>query len=51
MGSTIGFDGGLWLGGVAGVGNVEIYKSREGKVVGSISVLRTDIVFDTCWSG
>ena len=51
MGSTIGFDGELWLGGVAGVGNVDIDKAREGKVREDVWVCWTDIVLDTGWLG
>ena len=29
--STVGFYGGLWIGGVSGVGDVDIDKSMEGK--------------------
>ena len=45
VGSTFGFDGKLWLGGVAGVGNVDIKEARERKVVEAVSVCCTDIIF------
>ena len=51
VGSTVGFDGELWLGGVAGVGDVGIDESREGKLGGAVSVRRTEIVFNMGWSG
>ena len=51
VGSKVVFDGELWMGGVAGVGDAEINKSREGKVGGSVSVRRAEIMFNTGWSG
>ena len=51
MGSTVGFGEELWLGGVSGVENVNINKSRKGKVGGAVLVRRTEIVFDMGWSG
>ena len=32
LGSTVRFDGGLWVGVVASVGDVDINKAMEGKV-------------------
>ena len=37
-GSTFGFNGELWLEGVAGVGDVDIDEAREGKVGGDVLV-------------
>ena len=51
VGSTFGFDGELWLGGVSGVGDIDINESREGKLGGSVWVCWTEIVFDTSWYG
>ena len=34
--STIGFDGELWVGGVSGVGDVDIEKASEVKVGGVV---------------
>ena len=47
MGSTVGFDGELWLGGVAGVGDVDINEARGGEVGGYVSVYCTEIMFET----
>ena len=51
VGLAVGFDGELWIGGVTGVGDVDIYKAREGKVGGSVSVSLAEIVLDTGWIG
>ena len=51
MGSTVGFDRELWLGGVAGGCDVDIDKAMEGKVGGVVSVRRAEIVFDMGFSG
>ena len=51
MGLAVGFYGELWIGGVTGVGDVDIYKAREGKVGGSVSVRCTENVFAMEWLG
>ena len=51
MGSIVWFGRKLWFGGVDGVGDVDIDKSRERKVGGAVSVLQTEIVFDMGWLG
>ena len=51
VGLAVGFDGELWIGGVTGVGDVDIYKAREGKVGGSVSVRCTENVFAMEWLG
>ena len=51
VGLTDSFDRELCLGGVVGVGDVDIDKSREGKLGGAVSVRRMDIVFGIGWSG
>ena len=45
VGSTVGFDGEVWVGGVAGVGDIDINKASEGKVGGVVLLIRTEIVF------
>ena len=45
VGSTVGFDRELWVGGVAGVGDIDINKASEGKVGGVVLLIRTEIVF------
>ena len=51
MGSTVGFYGKLWVGGVVGVGDVDIDKAREGKVGGFVSLSWTEIVFEIGFLG
>ena len=51
VGSTFSFDRELWLGGFSNVGYFDIKEERKGKVVGSVLVCSTDIVFETGWSG
>ena len=51
VGLTFGFDWKLWIGGVAGVGDVDTIKAREGKLGGSVLVCRTEIVFEFGWYG
>ena len=51
VGSKIGFDGELWLGGVSGFGEVDMDEPREGKVGGVVSVRHTDIMFDMGFLG
>ena len=51
VGSAVGFDGKLWLGGVAGFGDDDIDESREGKVGGVVSVRQTEIVFNMGFLG
>ena len=51
VGSTVGFDRELWVGGVDGVGDVDIDEAREGKVGGVVSLCRTEIVFEIGFSG
>ena len=50
-GLAVWFDGELWLGGVAGVGDFDIDKAKKGKVGGAGSVCQTEIIFHMGWSG
>ena len=43
VGSTVLFDGGLWVGGVASVGDVDGDEASDGKVGGVVSLSRTEI--------
>ena len=45
VGSTIGFDREIWVGGVAGVGDVEIENASERKVGGVFLLSWMEIVF------
>ena len=45
------FTGKYGLGGVAGVGDVDIKEAIDRKVVGVVSLSRTDIVFEIGFSG
>ena len=51
VGSTVLFDRELWVGGVAGVGDVDIDESNKGKVGGVVSLSRTEIVLEIGCSG
>ena len=51
VGSNIGFGRELWLGGVSGVGDVNINESRERKVGGFVLVRLTEIMFDIRFLG
>ena len=43
VGSTVLFDGELWVGGVAGVGDVDGDEASDRKFGGVVSLSRTDI--------
>ena len=51
VGLTDSFDRELCLGGVVGVGDVDIDKSREGKLGGAVSVCLAEIMSETGWFG
>ena len=51
VGSTVLFDGELWVGGVAGVGDVVINEASDGKFGGFASLSRTDIVLEMACLG
>ena len=51
VGSTVLFDGELWVGSVAGVGDVDIDEASDRKVGGVVSLGRTEIVFNIGFSG
>ena len=40
MGSKVGFDGELWIGGVASVSDADINESSEGKVGGDLDLFQ-----------
>ena len=48
---TVGFDRELLVWGVAGVGEVDIDDSSEGKVGGVVSLSQMEIVFEIGFSG
>ena len=50
MGLVFGFDRGLWLGVVSGVGDVDVNEAMEGRMGGAVLVCWTEIVFVTGWS-
>ena len=50
LGSTVLFEGELWVGGVAGVGYVDINEVSDGKVGGVVLLSRTKIVFEIGFS-
>ena len=41
VGPIVGFNGEIWVGGVAGVGDVDIDKASEGKVGGVVLLSHT----------
>ena len=45
VGYTVWFDGELWVGCVAGVGDVGIDKTSDGKLGGVVLLSRAEIVF------
>ena len=51
VGSTVLFDRELWVGGVAGVGDVDIDEASDRKVGGVVSLSRTDIVLEMACLG
>ena len=51
VGSTVLFDGELWVGGFAGVGDVDINEASDEKVLGVVSLSRKEIVFEISFSG
>ena len=51
VGSTVLFDGELWVGGVAGVGDVDINEASHGKFGGFVLLIRTEIMFEIFCSG
>ena len=51
VGSTLLFDRELWVGGVAGVGGVDIDGASNGKFGGVVSLSRTEIVLEMACLG
>ena len=51
VGSTVLFDGELWVGGVAGVGDAEIDEASDRRVGGFVLLSWMEIVFEIGFSG